>query len=313
LQKVREGGEEYILLTGGRLECATRQGELLPAQIISIAIRPGLHPRNPAVEIEYRIEGKEATPLAESSVTPFPLNIAKPRFSLGQTGSVIDPARDIAEGANRNLWCADWIDVTDDRVGFTLVLRDMPLASVGNPGIYRFEPRRVPAESTVYAHLSNTQWGTNFPQWLEGDFSYRVRLVPHNADWRTGYAGGYLYENFYPGGRDYDSLFRLSLSTSTSLLSIRPRHDGRGLIVRAREPLGRHYRARLYVRGPVVKAWRCDLMERPAEQLYIHREPESVGGAWEIDFDMAPHAIETLLIEFDETPEPGSLHTEQAE
>ena len=65
-------------------------------------------------------------------------------------------------------------------------------------GIYRFEPERVPTESTIYAHLSNTQWGTNFPQWLEGSFSWRIRLVPHEGDWRSGQSWNMpTYEQFF--------------------------------------------------------------------------------------------------------------------
>ena len=129
------------------------------------------------LELEYKVENKQATPLTESMTVPFPMNIQKATFRLGQVGSTIDPARDIAEGANRELWCVDrWIDVSDDRIGLAVMPRDMPLVSIGNIGIYKFEPDRVPKEPVVYAHLANTQWGTNFPQWLEGDFQFAVDL-----------------------------------------------------------------------------------------------------------------------------------------
>ena len=37
-------------------------------------------------------------------------------------------------------------------------------------------------------NLFNTQWGTNFPQWIGGDLRYRFRLIPHPGDWREAKA-----------------------------------------------------------------------------------------------------------------------------
>ncbi|MEO6458413.1 MAG: DUF5054 domain-containing protein, partial [Chloroflexia bacterium] len=119
--KLEKHDESHLLLSGGRLQATTRQGISLPEQTISIAIEVGYEFSYPYIDLEYHVEGKQATPLAESTVVSFPLNLPKPTFRLGQTGSVIDPARDIIEGANRSLWCAHWLDASDDRVGFGVI------------------------------------------------------------------------------------------------------------------------------------------------------------------------------------------------
>lgn len=292
-----------LILKGGTLKATGPGAELLPAQTISIRIESGLY-------LEYTIEGKGATPLTESAVVPFPLHLPKSRFRLGQTGSVIDPARDIAEGANRNLWCADWLFVSDDRAGMVLVPRDMPLVSIGDPGIYRFEPTRVPTQPLLYAHLSNTQWGTNFPQWLEGDFTFRVSLVPQGGDWRSqGYWNShYLDENRF---RDLkfegktgvtDLSYRMELPKGLMLQSMRPRHDGRGLIVRYWDMLGNARREIVKLWGPIARVWRCDLMERPIEELKLSkRKPEDdwKGTPFWVLTQIGAHATQTLLIEFE--------------
>jgi len=301
LEKVRRSHEDdvlfldHILLSDGKLQATTGEGKLLPEQTITIDIQLGYDAYNPYVELEYRVHGKQATPLAESTVAPFPLNLAKPLFRLGQTGSVIDPGRDIIEGGNKNLWCADWLDASDDRVGIGVISTDMPLLSIGNTGIYRFEPGRKPSESLVYAHLSNTQWGTNFPQWLEGDFRWRIRLVPHQGDWKWGFltlhADRARGMDWRPSSYPFD-LDLKSTSASLQLLTVKPRHDGRGIIMRIAETIGRHYSPSLIARGPIAAVWVCDLMEKPIRRIYPMENSEL------IDYDLEPFGIATLLVEF---------------
>nr|AIA13163.1 Glycosyl hydrolases family 38 C-terminal domain protein [uncultured bacterium] len=298
VKKSRLGDVQTLCLSGGKVTTSDSGYVALPEQVVSI--RLSLADDSPYLDIEYNIEGREATPLAESTVVPFPLNLPKASFRLGQVGSVIDPARDIAAGANRNLWCADWIDASDDRVGMAVMPVDMPLVSVGNTGIYRFEPERVPTESVIYAHLWNTQWGTNFPQWLEGDFSFRIRLVPHIGDWR--HVNVWLYK---PGadnsflstwGQTADAKqLPLAIEQDMQVLAVRPKHDGQGMIVRLWDRLGIHRLAKMKIGGPIAKVWRCDLMERPIEQMELHSETAE---GIDVVFEIKPHAIETMLIEF---------------
>jgi hypothetical protein len=299
LEKVQQKDKSHLLLSGGKLR-AIGQDASVPEQTISIDIQLGYDTRNPYVDIEYCVEGKQATPLAESTVVPFPINLPKPTFRLGQVGSVVEPGRDIAEGANRSLWCADWLDASDDRVGLGVILIDMPLLSIGNTGIYRFEPCRKPDEPLVYAHLSNTQWGTNFPQWLEGDFRWRVRLIPHQGDWRWG--GHLTYHSLRARGVEQHLSklpFKLFLSSALQLLAIRPRHDGGGVIFRVAESLGHYLVApSLDLMGPVSALWLCDLMERPVKRLYSQKEHEFAPGWWHVEFELGPYSVGTVLVEF---------------
>jgi hypothetical protein len=290
---IRKEGNS-IRMEGGRPYTSSGQ-ELVPQQEFAITVT--LTADAPYLDLEYHVSGKVATPLTESAVVPFPLNLPKATFRLGQVGSVIDPSRDIGEGANHHLWCVDgWVDASDDRVGLAVMPLDMPLVSIGDTGIYRFSTDRLPTQPTIYAHLFNNQWGTNFPQWHEGYFRFRVRLMLHAGDWRAG--------EVWRGALDaQQSLSGLNLSSATLpvrasdglvLLSLRPRHDGSGIIARYWDALGLPRQARIEVDGPVTALWCCDLMERPIEQLAL----EQKDGGVHAQIAFTPHAIETLLIEF---------------
>lgn len=297
LEKVHDESGDYILLSGGQLRAQPPTNQALPSQTVSITIKFGLDASTPFLDLEYRVQGKEATPLAESTVVPFPMNLPKPTFRIGQTGSIIDPARDIIEGANRELWCADWVYATDDRVGLCILPIDMPLVSIGNTGIFRFEPARVLTEPLIYAHLSNTQWGTNFSQWLEGDFRWRVQVL---LPLRGGSMGVIVTGRHMQKLHAYRAPEQVGpFFTTGKLLSARPRHDGSGMILRVWEQDGYHHSpASLHLQGPVSAVWRCDLMERPVEKLFIE-PPHDFEHNNRVRFDMPPHAVETLLVEFD--------------
>ncbi len=300
LRKEEAEHPSYALyLEGGLVERSDSEGKAVPHQQVSIGIR--LTDQNPYLELHYRVT-KAVTPLAESAIVPFPLILPKPTFRLGQVGSVIDPARDIVAGANHSLWCADWLDVSDDKVGMAVIFDDMPLVSVGNTGIFTFQPERAPTEPLVYAHLFNTQWGTNFPQWLEGDFDFSVKLFPHVGDWRAGQVWKIAQEKaHYSSGRErpYASENKLSplpitVPDGLKLLAVRPRHDGHGLVVRYWDVLGLPRTETLRVDGAVAALRLCDLMERPTEQLKLTQH----NGYANAELRIAPHAVETLLIDF---------------
>jgi hypothetical protein len=301
----RQAGPNRLLMEGGTLVSRKDEGEVTGAPDQRISIEISLPDDGPYVDLTYRIEGKVATPLAESAVVAFPLNLPKATFRLGQVGSVIDPGRDIAPGANRSLWCVDgWVDATDDRLGFGVIPLDMPLVSIGSVGIFEFEPERVPREPVVYSHLFNTQWGTNFRQWHEGDFSFRIRLVPHAGGWRTARLWESAHRAVYRPGRELatGAPSPVRLSDGLVLLAMRPRNNGAGLVVRFWDALGLPREGTIEVDGPVSALWHCDTMERPFERL----DPEATDGGVRMSFPVEPHRVETLLIEFAEQVLGGS-------
>lgn len=296
-------GAESFLLTGGTLKAVGSGVELLPPQKISIRITPWAAARAATI-FDYKIEDKGATPFAESTMATFPLKLPKAAFKLGQVGSVIDPGRDIIEGANRNLWCADWVDASNDTIGMAVIPHTIPLVSIGDTGIYMFAPNRAPIKPIIYAHLSNTQWGTNFPQWLEGSFDFGVTLMPHWGDWRAGRIWeqtphGWIRDLRPEGETKGVTDLPFELPDGVLLQAVRPNHSGPGLIVRYYDALGTPRREVVKIWGPVESVWRCDLMERPIEKLRLSMpRSEDSNPHTSVLVTIARHAIETLLIEF---------------
>ncbi len=298
----RGPGRQTLLLTGGRLRPERAGPTVAPAQTIDLAI--SLYDDLPVVDFTYHVRGKAATPLAEGATAVFPLNLTRPTFRIGQTGAVIDPARDIAPGANRSLWAVEtWVDVTDDRHGLGIIPIDAPLVSLGSLGLFEYLPERVPAAPVVFGHLFNTQWGTNFPQWQEGDFAFRYRLVPHAGDWRTSRLWQIAWETtrpalLWPAGAAAPAA-GLATSDGLIVLAVKPRRDAPGIVVRVWDALGLARRATITVAGPVAEVRRTDLLERPGDPLPFARTD---AGAM-VPLAIAPHAVETVAIGWQEAPQ----------
>lgn len=133
--------------------------------------------REEVVLAELSLTGKEASPFVESGsfVIPFAENAD---IRIGKPGGVVDPERDIADCANHAMFNLEReVTLLGERTCLSVYAPDTPLFGIGTPGVYEYHkqygPRREPR---LYFNLFNNMWGTNFPQWMEGDFSYRFVL-----------------------------------------------------------------------------------------------------------------------------------------
>jgi alpha-mannosidase len=77
-------------------------------------------------------------------------------------------------GANRTLWAMDEYA----RIGnVKLQSIDAPLVSFCRNPILRWAGNGKERYAPLFAvNLFNNQWGTNFPQWIEGDFDFEFVL-----------------------------------------------------------------------------------------------------------------------------------------
>ena len=128
--------------------------------------------------VTLHLENKQESPYVEagSFVVPFAGEYAEYRIRKG--GVTLDPATDIVEKANHSLYCLDeGVAVLNGQMGLWVQSLDAPLMAVGDPGIYTYGPVFDQAKKPVlYFNLFNNMWGTNFPQWTGGDFTFRFRL-----------------------------------------------------------------------------------------------------------------------------------------
>jgi hypothetical protein len=132
----------------------------------------------PYLEVNWAIDGKPADPWPEGGWLCFPLNIENPRFKLGRTGGISDPAIDFVKGSNFDYcFVQEGLAVLDrNNQGIGLYSPDMPGISLDRPGLWKYSKNYVPSRSNVFFNLYNNQWSTNFTEWIEGSWNTRVFL-----------------------------------------------------------------------------------------------------------------------------------------
>ncbi len=125
-----------------------------------------------ADKLHIRFSGKDkiATPLVEAGNFIVKLDGEEKSFAIDRCGLEVDVDRDIVKNANQILWAIDRYA----RIGNTkLYSIDAPLVSFGENGICRYNGGLPREKATSFVvNLFNNHWGTNFPQWIEGDLNY---------------------------------------------------------------------------------------------------------------------------------------------
>jgi alpha-mannosidase len=132
----------------------------------------------PYLDIEWSVDNKTPDPIPEGGWLCLPFNLEQPQFVLSRLGSLIDPARDIVDGGNRDLLYLNsgMTVIGADGFGVGLCPLDSPVVSLGEPGLWKFSMKPSPRRARVFINLYNNQWDTNFPLWQEGSWNSRVRL-----------------------------------------------------------------------------------------------------------------------------------------
>ena len=164
--------------------CATLSGD--PQGILKdrVELKVQLYRGLPFVEIAWSIENKTGDPWPEAGWICLPLKAERPRFHLGRTGAIIDPATDIIAGSNRHVLCLNsGMTVTGAGGGCVGVCPlDSPLVSLGRPGLWQYSLAYTADRADVFVNVFNNMWSTNFPLWVEGIFSSRVRIWAAKGD-----------------------------------------------------------------------------------------------------------------------------------
>lgn len=100
-------------------------------------------------------------------------------FMVEQCGNPINVDTDIVENANQVLWSVDRYAEIDNTVLYTY---DAPLVSFGKNAIFEFNGGKARKKRPSFVvNLFNNQWGTNFPQWIEGKFKFHFAIQRKNS------------------------------------------------------------------------------------------------------------------------------------
>ncbi|KIL40971.1 hypothetical protein SD70_10120 [Gordoniibacillus kamchatkensis] len=247
------------------------------------------------------VSGKAASAFAEAGHFVFSLAAQSPEYAYQKLGSVVDPLVDIADGANFHNHCAShWVDVRDGEAGLALLPADTPLFSIGEKGIYRYSRRYIPQSPDLNFNLFNNQWGTNFPQWIGGDFRYRFRVAPHAGGWKEArvqrMAEEYrtpllVAEGWREAAPERFALLASDIGDDIRILAFKLAEDGSGYVVRLQNLTDAGTTARLIFTRPLADAMLCDLVER-------ERGPVGDCSQAGLKVPLGPFQIETIKLRF---------------
>jgi hypothetical protein len=142
------------------------------------SLRVTLQNDKPFVDMELTIKDKAKDNWPEADWFCFPFKVNLPKFAVGRSLGMMDPTKDIMEGANKDLYAVGTgVAITDkDGSGIAFCPLDHPLISLDRPGIWKFTKNFVPQKPVIYLNLYNNQWNTNYRYWYAGTWSSKVRI-----------------------------------------------------------------------------------------------------------------------------------------
>lgn len=142
------------------------------------------------VRVRVELKNKKATPYVESGALCMPLAAEEPKYFINKTGSVLNPETDIEAGANHAFYALEYFAAAQDENALvSVVSHDSPLVSLGENGVYAFRQKYEKHTPELRFCLFNNMWGTNFPQWIEGDMAFEFDVFAEDPN-----AVGKVYE-----------------------------------------------------------------------------------------------------------------------
>lgn len=133
----------------------------------------------PLLEITIQWFDKPANRLPEAIIAHFHTTFyAKSTWRMNKLGLSVDPASVVCGGgsgmhavdAEQSWW------VQGDGVKLTVSSPDVPLLLPDDRELWHYDADAAQPAGDFGFCLSNNQWGTNYPQWSEGDFRCRFRF-----------------------------------------------------------------------------------------------------------------------------------------
>lgn len=134
------------------------------------------------VEIVNSID-KEDIRTPEAVHYSFAFNIQNPEIRYQTPFAVIHlPEQQLPGSCKNYLTARDWIDISNDNMGISLITPDTPMLEIGkitvDPKVVGWK-KAVLLEPTVFSYVMNNYWETNFKASQDGLHKFRYYLVPH--------------------------------------------------------------------------------------------------------------------------------------
>ena len=132
----------------------------------------------PWFEIKIQLDNKMPDYWPESGSVYLSVNAPDPQFRIGRLGAIADPVKDFARGSNRTYGYVNTGAMIADKSGRGLAIcpLDHGIMSFGDKGLCTIDPDYVPTNPLALVSIFNNLWTINFPYWIKGSFSSRVRI-----------------------------------------------------------------------------------------------------------------------------------------
>ncbi len=282
--------------SSGRMISATKTPIGIVATLASSA------PNTPSIETEILLPDstkdilityhlhKDRVLTRESAYVAFPFAVTTPAFTYGSQAAWVNPAKDELAGGSREWYVpTTWASVYNPQVAATVVPLDAPLVAFGDIVRGEWPAEFKPKSSAMFSWLMNNYWGTNFPAWQGGDFTFRYAITSNaqfNAPSMTRFgleALTPLERDDVPGTQDSSVLPNHEASLlevgnpAVTLLTWKRAEDGDGTILRLQDTAGEASNIRIH--SPFLtfeRAWLCNLLEDNQAEIKIHGEDLSV-------------------------------------
>jgi alpha-mannosidase len=239
----------------------------------------------------------------EAAYIAFPFSIDSAQFAYGSQSAWIDPSRDELAGGSREWYVTtDWAAVHNQQVTAAVTPLDAPLVNFGDIVRGNWPLTFAPKSSSIFSWLMNNYWGTNFPAWQGGDYTFRYEITS-SADFdaaaltRFGRSALTQFEHDDVAGSTeastlpptQASLLQVS-APDVSLLTWKLAEDGHGTILRLQETAGKTATATLH--SDFVgfeKAWVTSILEDD------EREVSAVSG--DLSIHLKPFQVVTVRVQ----------------
>ncbi len=251
--------------------------------------------------ITYHIH-KDRVLTRESAYVAFPFAVPAPAFTYGSQTAWVNPAKDELAGGSREWYLpTTWASVYNPQVAATVVPIDAPLVAFGDIVRGEWPTEFNPKTGTIFSWLMNNYWGTNFPAWQGGDFTFRYAITS-SAQFNPPSLTRFGLEALTPLERDdvqgtQDSSLLPTQEASlleirnpdVTLLTWKRAEDGDGTIIRLQETAGKQSDVKIHSGSvKVERAWRCNLLEDNQAEVAIQGE--------DISFPIKPFQVLTLRL-----------------
>jgi len=233
-----------------------------------------------AILITYRLH-KERVLARESAYVAFPFSVPNPVFTYGSQTASVNPAKDELAGGSREWYLATtWASVYNSRLTAAVVPLDAPLVAFGDIVRGNWPAEFKPKSGAIFSWLMNNYWGTNFPAWQGGDFTFRYAITSDSQFdpqplTRFGLAAlTPLEHDDLTASEDASTLPNREASLlevanpGVTLLTWKGAEDGDGTILRLQNTMRQPSEVRIHSQYLTFeRAWLCDLLEENQSEL----------------------------------------------